>query len=107
VTLAADLKITGQRGRQRPTQDPAKRTHLKITGCVEGEDLYHLVDDLHTFYRFKITGMHHILPSHYSPSGILGCVALSRMEPETAETHAIVPLVATKLIGSIKAVPRK
>jgi hypothetical protein len=83
-----------------------RRLHIKLEHCA-AEDLYAVVEMLHKIYAAKIIGMHLVLPASSDPPEVVRCVALVRMEPEIPIGHEIVQLVATKLIGSMKVVPKK
>jgi hypothetical protein len=82
------------------------RLHIRLEDSV-ADDLYAIVEDLRKLYASKITGNHHVLPSRSDPPEVVRCVAIVRMEPEVPMGDAIVQLVVTKLIGSLKVVSRK
>jgi hypothetical protein len=83
------------------------RLHITVCGDVEYADMTALLESLRAVYATHITGMHHVLPSRSNPPELVKCITRLRMEPATADTDAIVPLVATELSGKVKVVSKK
>jgi hypothetical protein len=83
------------------------RLQITISGEVAYAEMESLLDGFHDIYATHITGMHHVLPTREQPPELVRCFTKLRMEPATAATDAIIPLVATELTGSIKVVPKR